>query len=332
MNVQDSEMRNNFNIYTIIDITLKYWIYILSIPIISVILTLIYLILFPQPSSATFTLTINNDDIEYKSYNTLYEVEYIPNILSEQKNNSNKEETISHFTKLIYSTLRSNKFLKEIVTKTSFLNSKVSLFDENNFGDYTSIFMIGVSKDLNANINNIDINMILPLSDSQMREIGSKIFKNLDLAINSKISIFINDKIRELDLIYNMSKFEIDAGIEEVEKEIFILEERLNDGDYDEDLPEFTNRILEKKQFYNSLLIKLIELDNFYKINKDILEDSNNKLKNGFYNIDRENIKYNYDLYKRPYDLYILLVVFISLFLSILLFILIEGYKKNKKY
>ena len=254
--------------------------------------------------------------------------------VTKSKTNSSKktledEQLLSGYSKLVYGILNSNKFLKEILTSFDFIKNSNLIAEYYVFQDFTSDVMVEVRRDKNANIDIIDIYLILPISDNQMREIGTKIIDELEINLRNSMIKLIDNKKQQLDLLYNISKNELDSEIERRTSEINI-QENLIDTKSGREFYQMTDFVINNKQVINKMLMAKYDLENEYILNSDFIKSFKKNFNDNKFSVDKENIRYAYKAYKRPYDLYIFITVLISLFISIVLFTLVQGYKNYK--
>ena len=170
-----------------------------------------------------------------------------------------------------------------------------------------------------------------------MKLIGISALEYLDETIKYEMNKIINSKLDELEIFYNIKKFDLKSSIDFVEKDLMADEELRSKQEIDlrteEDLNVslIINRsILDKKKSINDMKIKLNELDNFYKFNIALIQKIKDKIAAGAYLLDKENITYNYVGNYVPVDIYLVIVFLISLFFISIFFIVVKGYKEYK--
>ena len=164
-----------------------------------------------------------------------------------------------------------------------------------------------------------------------MKDLVTTSINELDIKINQKIQSVINAKLKELDVLYNTKKFNINRKIEYAEIELQKHENALSSNSSKKSELTLIQEILDKKMTINNFLISLVELENFYKYNLSLYNNINSDVDKDFYNIDRENVTFSFSNNFRPDRLYIILTMIISLVMVSLFLIIFSGYKAYKR-
>lgn len=324
---------DRFNIYTVIDVIINFWKFIIFIPLFSIVILFTYFYLNPQASTGLFSITINNDNSNFKNYNQLIDMNYgIDLDVTKSKGSGNQksagdEQMLSGYSKLVYGILNSNKFIKEILTSSE---GNTFIREYYIFEDFTSDVKIEVQRDQNANIDIINIYLILPISDNQMRKIGTKVIDKLEINLQSEMINLINNKKEQLDLLYNIRKNELDTEIEKRNSEIKIQEDLIVSSKNGREFYQMTDFVISNKQVINNLLMAKYDLENDYILNLNFIDSFKKNFKDNKFSVDKENIRYAYSPFVRPYELYVSITILISLFFSILIFVIYQGYKNYR--
>lgn len=326
MNSDLEYTETTFNIYKLIDIIFRNILLVIIFPIFVTGICISYLNYFPGPSLGIINISIDNNDIKNQNFNkvSISDIGMGINDLSaaEKKNTLNQA-----YTQIVYSTLTSNKFFKNILEGSDLIKKYNS---DELYLNYTDSIGVLVTKDDNANIDLLEIRILLSVTKNQMKDLVTKSINELDIKINQRIKSVINAKLEDLDVLYNTNKFNINRKIEYAEIELQENENALSSNSSKKSELTLIQEILDNKMTINNLLISLVELENFYKYNFSLFNNINSDVDENFYNLDRENITFSYSNNFRPDRLYIILTIIISLVIVSLFLIIFNGYKAYK--
>ncbi len=114
MNSDLENTETTFNIYKLIDIIFRNILLVIIFPIFAVGICISYLTYFPGPSLGIINISIDNNDIQNQNFNkvSITDIEMEINDLSSPEK---KKSLNQAYTQIVYSTLTSNKFFKNIL-------------------------------------------------------------------------------------------------------------------------------------------------------------------------------------------------------------------------